>query len=365
MRFDDRERGERAVSAILGEAGGALEQAAVEVEHIAGERLAAGRAFEQERDLAVGVGLFGKVVEDDEGIHAIVHEPFAHRGSGERGDVLVGRRIGGCGGKDDGVFQGVVFLEGGNDAGDVGVFLTDRDIDRIERTEGGVARLGAGAVDARLVDDGVDGDGGLAGGAVADDEFALAAADRDHGVDAHDAGLDGLADRAAFDDARGDFFNRVGGVVRDRALAVDGRAEGVDDAAEEALAHGDGEELAGGLDLVALADAGVVAEEDGADLGFLEVERDAHDAAGEFHHFVELGGAEAFDAGDAVADFADGSDIGLAGGLALDAGDFFFEFEDDVAHGFLNRFRSFSGLRGGTGCCRPRHRCPRGRGGRR
>jgi hypothetical protein len=46
-----------------------------------------------------------------------------------------------------------------------------------------------------LVDDRVDRDGGLAGLAVADDELALAAADRDHGVDGLDAGLHRLVAR--------------------------------------------------------------------------------------------------------------------------------------------------------------------------
>ena len=45
---------------------------------------------------------------------------------------------------------------------------------------------------ALLVDDRVDGDGGLARLAVADDELALAAADRDHRVDGLDARLHGL-----------------------------------------------------------------------------------------------------------------------------------------------------------------------------
>ena len=54
---------------------------------------------------------------------------------------------------------------------------------------------------ALLVDDRVDGDGGLAGLAVADDELALAAADGDHRVDGLDAGLQRLLDRLALDDA--------------------------------------------------------------------------------------------------------------------------------------------------------------------
>ena len=66
-------------------------------------------------------------------------------------------------------------LQGFDDLGDGGLLLADGDVDADAR----LCRL--------LVDDGVDGDGGLAGLAVADDQLALAAADGDHGVDGLDA----------------------------------------------------------------------------------------------------------------------------------------------------------------------------------
>jgi hypothetical protein len=52
-----------------------------------------------------------------------------------------------------------------------------------------------------LVDDRVHRDGGLARLAVADDQLALAAADRDHRVDGLDAGLQRLLDRRPIGDA--------------------------------------------------------------------------------------------------------------------------------------------------------------------
>ena len=44
--------------------------------------------------------------------------------------------------------------------------------------------------------------GGLAGAPVADDQLALAAPDRDHGVDGLEPGLERLLHRAAIDHAR-------------------------------------------------------------------------------------------------------------------------------------------------------------------
>jgi hypothetical protein len=68
--------------------------------------------------------------------------------------------------------------------GDRRVLLADGDVDALHAL-------------TLLVEDRVDGDGGLARLAVADDQLALAAADRRHGVDGLDAGLQRLAHRLA------------------------------------------------------------------------------------------------------------------------------------------------------------------------
>jgi hypothetical protein len=218
--------------------------------------------------------------------------------------------------------------------------LADRDVDRVNRAEVLVAGSEADLVDAALIDDGVDADGGLAGAAITDDELALAAADRDHGINGHDAGEEWLVDGLADHDAGGDFLDRVGFLGIDRALAVDGAAEGVNHAAEEGAADGDGEELAGGGDLVAFLQLGDVAEDDAADLVFLKVERDADGAAGELHHLVIHDVREAIEFGHAVGDGADGAGV-LLDGLAGKLGDLLFDLVDDVAHGAVGSVRGW------------------------
>ena len=79
------------------DARGAFEQAAVQIEHVARIRFAAGGALQHQRNLAVGHGVLGEIVVNDQRIHAVVHEPFAHRRAGERREVLVGGRVGGRG----------------------------------------------------------------------------------------------------------------------------------------------------------------------------------------------------------------------------------------------------------------------------
>ena len=175
-----------------------------------------------------------------------------------------------------------------------------------------------------LVDEGVERDRGLAGLAVADDQLALAAADRNERVERLEAGLDRLVDRLARDDAGRLDLDALALVGHDRALAVDRVAEAVDDAAEQALADRHVDDGLGAADGVALADRRIGAEDDDADIVGLEVQRHALDAVAELDHLAGLDVVEAVDAGDAVADAEHGADLAdlrvgaEAGDLLLD-----------------------------------------------
>src|SRR3546814_2360007 len=128
----------------------------------------------------------------------------------------------------------------------------------------------AGVV-ALLVDEGVDRDCGLAGLAVADDQLALAAADRDERIERLEAGLHRLMNRFPRDDAGRLHLHALALGVFDRAFAVDRIAETVDHAAEQALADGNIDDRAGTADGVAFLDGGVRAEDHDTDIVGLEV----------------------------------------------------------------------------------------------
>ena len=85
------------------------------------------------------------------------------------------------------------------------------------------------------------------------------------------------------------------------------------------------QQLAGGADFGAFLDLGVIAEDDRADFGFFEVQREAEDAVAEVEHLVEHRVGEAFDLGHAVADFADDADV-LFRRRGLGARDLGFDF---------------------------------------
>jgi hypothetical protein len=97
--------------------------------------------------------------------------------------------------------------------------------------------------------------------------------------------------------------------VLDRALAVQRLAQRPDHAAEEAVADGHGQDLAGAADLLALLDLVELAEDDDADLADVQVERQAPDAVLELEQLVGHGRGQPLDPGDAVTALGDGADL--------------------------------------------------------
>src|SRR5438552_8524022 len=300
LGLDDRERRERPAAIVRVQARGALEEPGVQVEDVPRVGLAAWRAPRQQGDLAVGPGVLREVVVDHERVLAAVAEVLAHRAAGERRKVLEGRRVRCAGDDDDAVLHRAMLLERGDDLRDRGVLLPDRDVDADE-------------VLTLLVDDRVDRDRGLAGLAVADDELALAAADRRDRVDDLDPGLDRRVDVLPSDDARRHDVHRTELLQGDLALAVERAAERIDDAAHELRPDAGLDDPAGRADLAALLDAGVVAEDDRAHGVLFEVEGEAEDVLAEVEQLGGHATCQPVDPRDAVTDLDDGADVGGLG----------------------------------------------------
>lgn len=113
------------------------------------------------------------------------------------------------------------------------------------------------AVPSLLVEDGVDGDSGLTGLSVTDDQLTLTTADGHHGVNSLVTSHHGLVHGATGQNTRSLHLRAatLGGV--ERALAVNGVAESVNDTAKKGLADGDVDNLAGTLDSVTFSDESV------------------------------------------------------------------------------------------------------------
>ena len=268
----------------------------MQVEHVAGIGLAAGRAPEVEGELAVRPRLLGQVVVAAQDLFALLHEVLTHRAARVGCDEVQRRGVGGGGGDDDRVVHRAVFLERRRGTGDRRRVLPDRHIDADE-------------VLALLVDDRVEENRRLSGEPVADDQLALAATDRDHRVDRLDAGLNRAVHALAGDDSGGDLLDRQGLGRLDRALAVERLSQRVDDAADQRLAHRHLEEAAGGAHLVALVQMPVVTEDDGADLVLLEVQREAVRLVRELEQLARHRILQAVDLRDSVTGRDDASHV--------------------------------------------------------
>src|SRR5690606_9582984 len=119
----------------------------VHVEHVARVSFASRRAAKEKRQLAIGLGLHGKVIVNDEGVAAGVTVVPRHRNDGIGGDVLDRSLVRGGGGDHGGVLHG---------AGTLQALYHLRD-GRLLLAHGHVEAVHALAL---LVDDRVHGDGG-------------------------------------------------------------------------------------------------------------------------------------------------------------------------------------------------------------
>lgn len=104
----------------------------MEIEDVSGVGLSAGGSSQQEGHLSVGNSLLGQIIVDDEAMLAVVSEVLTDGAAGVRSQELEGSGLGGGGGNDDGVFQGVVILEDLHDVGDGGSLLADGDVDAVK-----------------------------------------------------------------------------------------------------------------------------------------------------------------------------------------------------------------------------------------
>src|SRR5271166_5092129 len=168
--------------------------------------------------------MVGQIVVNDEHVAARFHEMFRDAGRGVRGDVGEPGRVVAFGHHDDRVIHGAVVAQVGDNLGDGGCSLAD------------------GAIDTQhilvaLIQYRVDRDGGLAGLAVAEDQLALAASDRNQRIDDNDAGLQRHGNEGAVHDGRGRSFDGYTPARGDRSFAVEWAAQWVDHAPDQSIAY--------------------------------------------------------------------------------------------------------------------------------
>jgi hypothetical protein len=304
LGLDDGEGSEGASAVSLVHLSRTLEKTRMEIEDITRVSLSTRRSSEEEGHLSVGDGLLGEIVIDDESVLAVITEVLTDSAGRVGSEELKRSGVGSSGGNDDGVLHGHVDLEGSHDVGNSGSLLTDGGVDAVKLL-GNIIVVEV----LLLVEDGIDGNGGLASASIADDQLTLASADGHEGVDALETGLHGLVDGLSGDDAGSLELNTLAGVASDGAEAIDGVTERVDDTAEHALTNGDIDDGAGSLDDIALLDLSIVTKDDNTNVVSLEVEGHTLGARGEFNHLTGLDLHETEDSRDTITDRDDRTEL--------------------------------------------------------
>ena len=240
--------------------------------------------------------MFAQVVEHDQRVLAAIAEIFGHREPGKRRDPLQSGGARRFRDDDDATLGRGVGLNGVDRPPDARALLTDGDID-------------ADNIAATLVDDRVDGDRGLTYRAVADDQLALPAPERQQRIDDDQAGLNRLDHEIPVDDFRGRALDRLHRRCRDGALAVERPPQRIDDAAEQRRPDGNAHDVADPAHAVAGFDGIGAVQHDAADAIALQNLGKADLALVEAKQFVEPNIRQSGNERDAVADFLDAADL--------------------------------------------------------
>ena len=273
---------------LVDDARGALQQTAVEIENIAGVCLTTGGTAQDKGHLTVRHSLLGKVVVHHQSVTAGVAEILANGRSGKGGVVLQSRRIRSRRSHHHGVVHGPVLPQGLHDGSHGRSFLADGHVNAEHRI--------SGLVGLALVDDGVDGNGGLTRLAVSDDELTLTTADGNHGIDGLEARLQRFAHRLAEDDARSLALQRhVHLVPVDGAQAVQRIAQRVNDAPRQLIVDPDGRDAARAAHHHTFLHLVRGAHEHGAHIVHLQVHDHGHEAVAAVQQFAGLGMVQSVD----------------------------------------------------------------------
>ena len=293
----------------------------MKIEDISRICLTPGRTAQDQRHFAIGDRLFAEIVVDYERGAARVAEILSDGSPGERRIILHRGGVGRSRRYDDSIVHGSLCAQGFNDGRDGRTLLPDGHVDAVD----GLSRLEAAA----LIDDGVDGEGGLSGLAVADDELALAAADWNHRIHSLEACLQRLGDRFAVHHSRGlSLQGHLESLPLDLAHSVQRLSERIHHAADHPFSHIDGSDAAQPADRHTLLHLVGGTEKHGAHVVLLKVHHHALHTGVELQQLAGLGVHQAVDAGNPVAHLEH-----LAGLFEVDGGIYVFQLsEQDVGN---------------------------------
>src|SRR5579875_227416 len=216
-----------------------------------------------------------------------ISEVFPYGTACVRSDVLHRRRIRSGSGNHDRVIHGPMLFQDFHHLRYRRALLPNCNID-------------ADHILSTLVDDRVQGNRGLAGLPVADDELTLAAPDRNHGVDRLDSGLQRLLNRLPVYYSRRQALQGIERLRFNWAFAVNGPAQRIHDTTDQGLSHWNRDDPPGAFYRVTLLDVAVIAKQYNPNLIFFQIESDADGLWSKFDQFARHDILQAVNACNAV-----------------------------------------------------------------
>ena len=159
-----------------------------------------------------------------------------------------------------------------------------------------------------MVDDGIDGNRRLTGLTVSDNQLTLSTADRNHGIDSLQSGLQRFGYRLTEDNSRSLAFQRhFIQFAAYLAPSVQGNSQRVDDTSQHAFSHLDGSDTLGTLHNHPLLDTVCRAQKYGSHIILLQVHHGTHDTVFELQQFIGFGITQAIDTCYTVAHLQNGT----------------------------------------------------------
>jgi len=269
----------------------------VEVEDITGVGFTAWGPPEEERHLPVSDGLFGKIVEDDDGVAVVITEPLSHGATRVGSEVLEGSWVGSSGDDYDRVFKSIVPFEDVDKLGNGGLFLADSDVDAVK-----LLGFIVGLVEPLLVEHAIKSDSGFTGLPITNDQLTLTPTNWYQRIDAFKTGLHGLVDGFPGNDTWGFDVNSSPLFAVDGTFAVKWVTESVDNTSEELWADWHIDNSTGPSDDIAFFDVLIFTEHDDTNVIGFQVQSHTFDARVEFYHLFGLDVFETVDTGNTITD---------------------------------------------------------------
>ena len=263
----------------------------------------------------------GQVVVDAQRIPALFHKVLGHGGGRIGRNVAQPRRVIVRGNHHQCVLQCSVLAEGLHHLGD-------------RRSPLANCAVNAGHPFASLVDDGVNGHGGFAGLAVAENQFPLPSPHRNQCIDGLDTRFQGSGNRGALNDFRRRALDRPAFMDIYGLSAIQNPARGINDPAQQTIAHRGVGFPAGGSDPDAGIEPVAVAQEHDAHFVGLQVDGHPQHAVRKSHQFLGGHTGQATDPGDAATDLEN-----RAGFLSLQGGAGIPNHRSDGVHGVIEHRR--------------------------